>query len=234
MNKSEKKIVILSGAGISAESGLGTFRDTDGLWEKYDLNEVATIDAWHRNSELVLSFYDARRTQVLASEPNKAHYALAELEKHFNVEIITQNIDDLHERSGSKNVLHLHGEILKGRSVLNDIHLYPINGDIKMGDLTPDGHQMRPHIVWFGEAVPRMLDAEEIMSHCDILIVVGTSLNVYPAAGLRYACPDNSVKFLVDPNNLPLGDQQFEHFQGTATEKIPLLVDKLIQEFKNA
>jgi NAD-dependent deacetylase len=233
VDKSEKKIVILSGAGISAESGLGTFRDDDGLWERHDLNEVATIDAWHRNPKLVLSFYNDRRTQVVASLPNKAHYALAELENHFNVEIITQNIDDLHERSGSKNVLHLHGEILKGRSVENDIHLYPIEGNIKLGDLTPDGHQMRPHIVWFGEAVPRMLDAEELVRQCDILIVVGTSLNVYPAAGLRFACADNCTKFLVDPSNLQMGEQQFEHFQGSATEKIPFLVDKLIQEYKN-
>lgn len=233
MNKSEKKIAILSGAGISAESGLSTFRDNDGLWEKYDLNDVATIDAWHKNPELVLSFYDARRAQVLKANPNKAHYALAELENHFNVEIITQNIDDLHERSGSSNVLHLHGEILKGRSILNDIHLYPVGGDIKLGDLTPDGHQMRPHVVWFGEAVPRMTDAEVLVRECDILIVVGTSLNVYPAAGLRYACSDQCVKFLVDPSDFQLSGQQFEHFQGSATEKIPELVNKLIQDYKS-
>ncbi|MDG1913223.1 MAG: Sir2 family NAD-dependent protein deacetylase [Crocinitomix sp.] len=234
MEKSRKKVVILSGAGISAESGLSAFRDNDGLWEKYDINQVATIDAWHKNPALVLSFYDARRIQVLKAVPNAAHFALAELEKHFDVVIITQNIDDLHERSGSTNVLHLHGEILKGRSVKNDANLYDISENIKLGDLAPDGHQMRPHIVWFGEQVPKMLDAEHIVKQSDILIVVGTSLNVYPAAGLRYACPDESAKFIVDPNNLLLGEQQFIHFQGSATEKIPLLVNQLIRDYKNS
>lgn len=233
MKKSKIKVVILSGAGISAESGLSTFRDNDGLWEKYDIHQVATIEAWNKNPKLVLSFYDARRIQVLNAEPNAAHFALAELENHFDVEIITQNIDDLHERSGSTKVLHLHGEILKGRSVINDNDLYYISDTIKLGDLTPDNQQMRPHVVWFGEEVPKMVDAEDIVKSCDILIVVGTSLNVYPAAGLRYACPDESAKFIVDPNNLLLGEQQFIHFQGSATEKIPLLVDQLIRDYKN-
>lgn len=233
MKNPKKKIVILSGAGISAESGLSTFRDNNGLWDKYDLNEVATIDAWHKNPELVLSFYDQRRKQVLEASPNAAHFALVELEKHFDVEIITQNIDDLHERSGSKRVLHLHGEILKARNINTDSYLYPINGDIKLGDLCPDGHQLRPHVVWFGEAVPKMLDAEQIMQTSDILIIVGTSLNVYPAAALRHACPPESEKFLVDPSSFDLENEQFTHIKGTATEKIPDLVDRLIQDYKS-
>lgn len=223
--------MVLSGAGISAESGLNTFRDSGGLWEKHDLNDVATIDAWHRNPSLVLSFYNERRKQVREAKPNLAHKALVELERDFDVSIITQNIDDLHERAGSKDVVHLHGEILKGRSVKTDAVLYPIDDCILLGDLTPDGHQMRPHIVWFGEEVPKMAEAERIVRLCDILIVIGTSLNVYPAAGLRYACPPKAHKFLVDPGNFNLIDQDFIHFKGSATEKLPGLVKKLIQEY---
>lgn len=225
-----KKIVVLSGAGISAESGLGTFRDNDGLWEQYDLNDVATIDAWHRNPTLVLSFYDERRKQVLSAEPNEAHRALAALEKEHDVVIITQNIDDLHERAGSTNIVHLHGEILKARSVRNEDLLIPMTSDIQLGDLAPDGHQIRPHVVWFGEAVPKMLQAEREVRNAEILIVVGTSLNVYPAAGLRYACPEDASKFLVDPNDISIVDQTFEHYKGSATEKIPLLVQELLQK----
>ncbi len=226
--KQIKKIVVLSGAGISAESGLSTFRDSGGLWEKYDINNVATIDAWHRDPELVLSFYDERRKQVINAEPNDAHVALVALEDYFDVTIITQNIDDLHERSGSKHVLHLHGEILKGRSTNTDLELYTIEEKIKIGDQASDGYQMRPHVVWFGEEVPKMGEAEKAIRQCDILIVVGTSLNVYPAAGLRYACPEHADKFLIDPNNIITTEQQFTHLQGTATEKIPLLVKQLI------
>jgi NAD-dependent deacetylase len=233
VNIPRKKVVVLSGAGISAESGLTTFRDSGGLWEQHDLNDVATIDAWDRNPALVLRFYNERRTQVLEAKPNLAHHALVHLEEHFDTTIITQNIDDLHERAGSKNVLHLHGEILKGRSVKNDDILYPIKGLIKLGDCTPEGHQMRPHIVWFGEAVPKMTEAEAIVQQSDILIVVGTSLNVYPAAGLRYACPNEAHKFLVDPSNFDLVDQNFIHFQGSATEKLPKLVKTLNQDYKN-
>ena len=233
MKSLRKKIVILSGAGISAESGLSTFRDSGGLWEKYDISDVATIDAWRKDPELVLAFYDARREQVVNANPNAAHYALASLEDHFDVTIVTQNIDNLHERAGSTDVLHLHGEITKGRSIKTDAKLYPIEGNIRLGDKAPDGFQMRPHVVWFGEPVPKMLDAEYTVRQSDILVVVGTSLNVYPAAGLRYACPENAVKFLVDPDNLELGEQQFVHFQGSATEKIPILVEQLIKDFKD-
>lgn len=230
METKYKKIVVLSGAGISAESGLGTFRDSDGLWEKYDVNDVATIDAWYKNPALVLDFYDQRRKQVLAANPNPAHHALAMLEDFFEVTIVTQNIDDLHERAGSKNVIHLHGEILKGRSVVTDFNLYPVKSNIKLGDLAPDGHQLRPHVVWFGEAVPKMIHAERVVRKADILIVVGTSLNVYPAAGLRYACPDQAQKYLVDPNTFELGDQAFIHFKGTASDKIPQLIDELLNQ----
>lgn len=233
MNSTQKKIVVLSGAGISAESGLGTFRDSDGLWEQYDIKEVATVDAWLRNPELVLAFYDERRDQVKKAHPNAGHLALVDLEKHFEVTIVTQNIDDLHERAGSTNVVHLHGEILKGKSTMDDHKLYPIADKIKLGDKAPDGHQMRPHVVWFGEPVPKMLDAEQVVRACDILIVIGTSLNVYPAAGLRYACPNHASIFLIDPNNIELTDQSFVHFQGSATEKVPLLVEKLIQDYKS-
>jgi NAD-dependent deacetylase len=230
---SQKKLVILSGAGISAESGLKTFRDGDGLWENYDIHEVATIDAWRRDPELVLSFYDERRHQVLNVQPNKAHKAIVELEKHFDVHIVTQNIDDLHERAGSTNILHLHGEILKARSASDDRLIINWKKDIALGDHAPDGNQLRPHVVWFGEPVPAMYEAEKIVRSCDILLVIGTSLNVYPAAGLCYACPPEANRFIVDPNNLGLEEESFIHFQGTATEKVPQLVDILIQDFKN-
>lgn len=230
MRQGRKKVVVLSGAGISAESGLSTFRDNGGLWEKYDLNEVATIDAWHRNPKLVLEFYEARRQQVVDSQPNPAHFALAQLEKHFDVSIVTQNIDDLHERAGSTDVLHLHGEITKSRSVASDQTLYPLDGPIELGDLCPDGQQKRPHVVWFGEPVPKMSEAEQIVAQSDILIVVGTSLNVYPAAGLIHSCTNSTECFLVDPGNFDLDSNQFTHLKGSASEKIPFLVDTLIRK----
>lgn len=223
-----KSVVILSGAGISAESGLGTFRDSDGLWEQYDLNEVATIDGWRRNPALVLDFYDQRREQVLRAQPNTAHLALKELERLYDVTIITQNIDDLHERAGSSKIIHLHGEILKGRSVKTDRELYPVKTSIKLGDLAPDGHQLRPHVVWFGEEVPKMVEAENVVRKADILIVVGTSLNVYPAAGLRYAVKNHATCYLVDPNEMNITDQHFYHYQGNACAMIPLLVEELL------
>jgi len=227
--KYKKKVVVLSGAGISAESGIKTFRDSDGLWENYDLNEVATINAWHKNPKLVLEFYNARRKQVLEAHPNDAHHALVELESAFDVHIVTQNIDDLHERSGSTKVLHLHGEILKARSAMNTEQTYPIRTDIALGDLALDGHQLRPHIVWFGEPVPAMDDAIKIVQKCDILIIVGTSLNVYPAAGLAFACSDYTQKFIVDPALVPIEGKGFTHFQGAAAKEIPRLVDLLLK-----
>lgn len=193
-----KKLVVLTGAGISAESGLKTFRDADGLWEGYDINEVATATAWRKNPALVQEFYNMRRKNVREAQPNKAHYILAELEKDFLVTIVTQNIDDLHERAGSTNVLHLHGEILKMRSTGNETLVYPIEGDIQMGDKGDDGAQLRPHIVWFEEPVPMIEPAIEIVKSADIFLIVGTSLVVYPAAGLVNYAPWPIPKFVVD------------------------------------
>jgi NAD-dependent deacetylase len=194
----KKKLVVLTGAGISAESGLKTFRDADGLWEGYDLNEVATATAWRRNPGLVLEFYNLRRQQVREALPNEGHRALAALEDLFDVTIITQNIDDLHERGGSSKVLHLHGEILRMRSEKNDSVIYEIDGDIALGDLAPDGGQLRPHIVWFEEPVPMMEEAAVITSQAEIFVIVGTSLVVYPAASLVDFAPVEIPKFVVD------------------------------------
>jgi NAD-dependent deacetylase len=195
-----KKLVVLTGAGISAESGLRTFRDSDGLWEGYNVYEVATPRGWNKDPGLVLDFYNMRRKNVAEAEPNAAHRGLADLEKDFDVHIITQNIDDLHERGGSTNVLHLHGEIFKMRSVQDPLTAYPIQGDIRLGDLAPDGHQLRPHIVWFEEPVPMIEPAAAIASAADIFVVIGTSLVVYPAAGLLNYAPRNIPKFIIDKN----------------------------------
>lgn len=193
-----KKLVVLTGAGISAESGLKTFRDSDGLWEGYDIEEVATATAWKRNPGLVLEFYNMRRKDVAAAKPNAAHYVLAELENDFDVHIVTQNIDDLHERAGSTNILHLHGEIFKMRSEKNELFQYPIYDEIKLGDKAEDGAQLRPHIVWFEEPVPAMQEAIEIVKNAEIFMVVGTSLVVYPAAGLVNYALRPTPKFIVD------------------------------------
>jgi len=194
----KKKLVVLTGAGISAESGLKTFRDSDGLWEGYDINEVATATAWRKNKALVLEFYNMRRKNVAEAAPNAAHKALAELENEFDVQIITQNIDDLHERAGSTNVLHLHGEIFKMRSEKNEELVYPIYDEINLGDTAEDGAQLRPHIVWFEEPVPMMEIAIEIVKRADLFLIVGTSLVVYPAAGLVNYAPWPIPKFIVD------------------------------------
>jgi NAD-dependent deacetylase len=194
----KQKLVVLTGAGISAESGLKTFRDSDGLWEGYEIEEVATPRAWKKNPQLVLDFYNERRKNVLAAEPNAAHYGLAALQQAFDVTIITQNIDDLHERAGSDNVLHLHGEIIKMRSEDDETLIYDIRDDIKLGDYAEDGAQLRPHIVWFEEAVPMIEVAIPIVQTADIFVVMGTSLVVYPAAGLiHYALP-GIQKYIVD------------------------------------
>ena len=194
----KKKLVVLTGAGISAESGLKTFRDSDGLWEGYNIEDVATPRAWRKNPQLVLDFYNQRRKNVLDAIPNVAHIGLAELEKKFDVHIITQNIDDLHERGGSTRVLHLHGEIIKMRSEKNEQLIYDIRGDINLDDKAEDGAQLRPHIVWFEEAVPKIEEAIPIVYSADIFVVVGTSLVVYPAAGLiNYTAPD-IPKYIID------------------------------------
>jgi NAD-dependent deacetylase len=196
MNK--KKLVVLTGAGISAESGLKTFRDSDGLWEGYDVYEVATPKGFAKNPQLVLDFYNMRRKDVAAAEPNAAHKGLAELEKDFDVTVITQNIDDLHERGGSSNVLHLHGEIFKMRSVNDNTLISEIRGDINLGDLADDGWQWRPNIVWFEEPVPMIEKATEVMLNAEIFVVIGTSLVVYPAAGLINHAWPGIPKFIID------------------------------------
>jgi NAD-dependent deacetylase len=193
-----KQLVILTGAGISAESGLKTFRDSNGLWEGFDIEDVATPNAWRKNPKLVLDFYNFRRQNVLEAQPNAAHYGLAELEKKFKVTIITQNIDDLHERAGSTNVYHLHGEIFKMRSEYNEELIYDIKGNIQLGDKAGDGAQLRPHIVWFGEAVPMIETVIPLVKSADVFVVVGTSLVVYPAAGLVNFAPQPIPKFIVD------------------------------------
>ncbi len=204
-----KKIVVLSGAGISAESGLSTFRDNDGLWENYNVYEVATPEAWRKNPKMVLEFYRKRYEQVLNARPNAAHYALAELEQQYTVEIITQNIDDLHERAGSSKVLHLHGEIKKARSTANPAILIELqNRYIQLGDKCPMGSQLRPHVVWFGEAVPEMSRASKIASQADIFIIVGTSLNVYPAAGLLDFVPHDIPVILIDPADIVIPSER--------------------------
>jgi NAD-dependent deacetylase len=195
---SKQKLVVLTGAGISAESGLRTFRDSDGLWEGYNIEDVATPRAWRRDPQLVLNFYNMRRKDVLAAKPNAAHLALASLQNHYDVHIITQNIDDLHERAGSKNVMHLHGEILKMRSDKNDHKLFSIKKDISLGQLAPDGGQFRPHVVWFEEAVPMIEQAIPIMYNADIFVLIGTSLAVYPAAGLVDYVKEKVVKYVID------------------------------------
>jgi len=194
----KKKLIVLTGAGISAESGLKTFRDSDGLWEGYDVTEVATPGAWKKNPALVLDFYNMRRKNVLEAAPNAAHTALADLEKDFDVTIITQNIDDLHERAGSTNVVHLHGEIFKMRSEKNESMVYNIKGDINIGDTAEDGAQLRPYIVWFEEPVPMIETAANITKQAEIFVVIGTSLAVYPAAGLVNYAPWQIPKFIVD------------------------------------
>lgn len=197
-HQKRQHIVILTGAGISAESGLQTFRDSDGLWEGYDIEDVATPRAWHRNPARVLDFYNHRRRQVMEAEPNAAHFELAYWEKFADVTIITQNIDDLHERAGSSRVLHLHGEILKMRSEKQEAPLFDIRNDILIGDRAPDGGQFRPHVVWFEEPVPMMEAAVPVVQQANCFIIVGTSLMVYPAAGLLQHASAGIPKFIVD------------------------------------
>ncbi len=196
----KKHIVVLTGAGISAESGLRTFRDTDGLWEGFNVEDVATPRAWKKDPQLVLDFYNQRRADVAKAKPNAAHTGLAELEKDYNVTIITQNIDDLHERGGSTNVVHLHGEIFKMRSEKSERFVYDIRQDIELGHVAEDKAQLRPHIVWFEEPVPMIEKAAAIASEADIFVVIGTSLAVYPAAGLVNYAPRFAPKFIIDKN----------------------------------
>ena len=195
----KKHIVVLTGAGISAESGIKTFRDADGLWEGHDVMEVASPEGFAKNPELVLDFYNQRRRQLHDVKPNQAHLDLASLEKQFNITIITQNVDDLHERAGSTEVVHLHGELLKARSTFDELDVSDWKTDLVLGDVCKKGHQMRPHIVWFGEAVPMIDKAVEICETADILLIIGTSMQVYPAASLMHYVSENTATYFIDP-----------------------------------
>ena len=225
----KKKIVVFSGAGMSAESGIKTFRDAGGLWEEYKIEEVATYNAWTKNQKLVLDFYNQRRKQIMESSPNAAHKLVAELQKKFDVQVITQNIDDLHERAGSKKVLHLHGEIMKSRSSVSSDLIYNLDDwEIKEGDLCEEGSQLRPHIVWFGEAVPEMDKATTLAEEADIFITIGTSLNVYPAANLIHVVDSTVPKFLIDPGDFNLDYiKNLTVIKAKAIEGMEILIKKL-------
>ncbi|MBZ9631876.1 NAD-dependent deacylase [Salegentibacter sp. LM13S] len=225
-----KKIVILTGAGISAESGIQTFRDADNLWEGHDVMEVASPMGWENNQELVLDFYNKRRRQLLTVAPNAAHNALADLEKIYDVEIITQNIDDLHERAGSTNVTHLHGELLKARSTFNEKLVMDWKQDINPGDFCEFNYQLRPHVVWFGEAVPMFEKAMEIVAEAEILIIVGTSMQVYPAAGLVDFAPNRIPVYFIDPKP-NISEKGNLHI---IVEKASVGVPKLVQDLINS
>ncbi|MCB2196890.1 MAG: NAD-dependent deacylase [Bacteroidetes bacterium] len=225
-----KKIVVLTGAGMSAESGIRTFREMGGLWEEYDVMEVASPQAWENNPELVLRFYNERRKKLFEAEPNQGHQGLVELEKYFDVQIITQNVDDLHERAGSKSVLHLHGELKKARSTANPNLIYELDHwELKLGDTCEKGSQLRPHIVWFGEAVHAIHDAALICETADVFVVIGTSLNVYPAAGLVDYAPNGIPIFLIDPNDVYSSNNRLTVIK----EKAGTGVQKLITILKN-
>ena len=216
-----KNLVVLTGAGISAESGISTFRDSGGLWEQYRIEDVATPEGWARDPKLVTDFYNQRRKQLLEVEPNYGHVALVELEKYFNVYVVTQNVDNLHERAGSKNIVHLHGELTKVRSERFDHLIYELTPDryeVKIGDKCEKGFQLRPHIVWFGEAVPMLEEAVRLAQKADIFVVVGTSLNVYPAASLvHYVQPEVPV-YVVDPNSVAINDSRWHYIRLGASE----------------
>ncbi len=227
-----RNIVVFTGAGISAESGLKTFRDSDGLWEEHRIEDVATPEAWRKNPGLVLEFYNQRRKQVLEAQPNPAHQAIKELEKKFTVYVVTQNIDDLHERAGSQHVMHLHGEIRKSRSTFDQNLVSEIEGwELKQGDKCKHGSQLRPHIVWFGEMVPAMDEAVQITSKADLLLIVGTSLEVYPAAGLVMYADDDIAKIIVDPNARNINQiNNLTVIKEKAGVALPALVQKLLND----
>lgn len=226
-----KKLVVLTGAGISAESGLKTFREMNGLWENYDVMEVASPQGWAKDMELVLKFYNERRAQLETAKPNAAHYSLVDLEKHFDVQIITQNVDNLHEQAGSKNVLHLHGKLTEVRSSINEKLIYDVGYKaISKGDTCEQGSQLRPNIVWFGEAVPAMEEAAQIAAKADLFAVVGSSLVVYPAAGLVNYAPDNAPIFVVDPNEVSSPTyRQIDFIKEKAGTGMKKLTEKLLK-----
>ena len=230
----KKKIVVLTGAGVSAESGVSTFRDSDGLWEQHKVEDVASIEGWYRNPALVLDFYNARRAQLATVKPNAAHRAIAELENEYDVTVVTQNVDNLHERAGSTRIIHLHGELTKvrpenccnERDGFSEETVFDIGNDsIALGDLAPNGIQLRPHIVWFGEAVPKIEAAIDAVEAADILLIVGTSLQVYPAAGLYAYAKAGIPIYIIDPKDVPIRDGRIHHIKDVAT--------KGMEEFKN-
>ena len=224
-----KKLTILSGAGISAESGIQTFRDSDGLWENHSVEDVASLEGWRKDRELVLEFYNQRRRQLHDVQPNDAHKLIADLEKYFDVQIVTQNIDDLHERAGSTNILHIHGELFKSCSCNDKSLVYEQKTEINLGDKAEDGAQLRPFIVWFGEDVPLYQKAQEIVKDSDILLVIGTSLQVYPAAGLIHKIKDDCMLIVINPNETEFGyGQRAVVMKETATRGMKLLFEKLV------
>jgi NAD-dependent deacetylase len=227
-----KNLIILTGAGMSSESGIRTFRESGGLWEEYDVTEVASPMGWWKNRDLVLRFYNERRTQLARCEPNAGHRGIALLEKHFNVHIITQNIDNLHERAGSTKVLHLHGELTKARSTADSSLIYDIGyKEINPGDVCEKGSQLRPHIVWFGEAVPMLDEAIEITSTAEIFVVIGSSLNVYPAAGLIQYAPENASLWLIDPNEVSVPvNMKVEVIREPASKGVEILTARLMEQ----
>ena len=231
--ENKKKLVVLTGAGMSAESGLRTFREMGGLWEEYDVTEVASPEAWENNPELVQRFYNERRKQLLESEPNNGHLGIAKLEDYFDVHIITQNIDDLHERAGSSKVLHLHGELKKAQSSVDPSLVYEIDGwELKMGQTCEKGSQLRPNVVWFGEPVPHMIEAAQLASEADIFVIVGSSLNVYPAAGLIGYASQNASLWLIDPADViaPVS-RHVEIIKEKAGKGVAILTRRLLEEY---
>ena len=227
----KEKIIKFSGAGVSAESGLKTFRDNNGLWENHKVTEVATPEAWKKDPEMVLRFYNMRRNQLQQVEPNPAHFALVELEKQFEVVVITQNIDDLHEQAGSSNVIHLHGELNKVRSEKYSNLIYKTNRDIKLGDQCEKGFQLRPHVVWFGEEVPMMDKAIRELINAKYLLVIGTSLSVYPAANIAHYFPKQNPAFLIDPNIPEIDfDSNWTLVKEVASVGVPIVVKKLLNK----
>lgn len=228
----KKKLVVLTGAGMSAESGIATFRDSDGLWENHPVEQVATPEGFAADPELVLRFYNMRRRELLKVKPNEGHYGLVELEKHFDVHIITQNVDNLHEQAGSSDVLHLHGELMKARSTRNESLIYELtadNIDINIGDKCELGYQLRPHIVWFGEAVPMISDAAELAEQADVFVIIGTSMNVYPAAGLLGYIGRNVPAYLIDPKDVHTGQYDVVHIKRGASEGVKVLTEILLE-----
>ena len=226
--KKFKKIVFLTGAGVSADSGLETFRASEGLWAKHKIEDVCTPEALERNPSLVFEFYNARRDQLKRVEPNSGHFAIAKLENFFDVEIITQNVDNLHERAGSARILHMHGELTKCRSMKDSSYICTVEGDLNVGDLCPIGGQLRPHIVFFGEQVPLMERAIEIISTADIVVIAGTSLVVYPAAGLVRYAPKGAVIYVIDPDQVDIGEKNVKYIRKRFAIGMPQLADELI------